>query len=414
MIAEVAASTARTAPRDISARIATPMASGLYIAVDFKPRLGGVAEHTHQMAKHLTELGEHITVVTPTLPGGAEFDQTCEYPIVRFDTKLALGSWLKSRLDRRLMLIGTLRVARRTKAEYLVCDRWSPIAGLNAVLASKLLKIPLILFAYGSEFSQPARFKFSRLVTVRAASRVACVSSYIRAYVLDDGVDPEKVVTIHNGSDLREIDAYQGRGYAGRFPALDAAFPPGRPTLLTVSRLMDRKGIDRVIEAMPTIVRKVPGTRYAVVGDGGDRERVHNLASKSPVRGSITFLGPLTGDKKFECYSRCDVFVLPAREDGFPVVVPEANAFGKPVVGGRSGGIPEAITHGENGLLVDPDSVDEIADAITRLLKNPTEARRLGLNGRRRVENEFTWKASAEALLSVARDAIARPKPTNP
>ncbi len=390
------------------------MASGLYIAVDFKPRLGGVAEHTHQMARHLTELRERITVVTPALPGGAEFDQTCEYPIVRFDTNLAVGSWLKSRLDRRLMLIETLRVARRTKAEYIVCDRWSPIAGLNAVLASKLLKIPLILFAYGSEFSQPARYKFSRRITVRAASRVVCVSSYIRSHVLDDGVDPEKVVTIRNGFDLREIDAYQGRGYAGRFPDLDAVFPSGRPTVLTVSRLMDRKGIDRVIEAMPAIVRKVPGTRYVVVGDGGDRERVHNLASKSPVRDSITFLGPLTGDKKFECYSRCDVFALPAREDGFPVVVPEANAFGKPVVGGRSGGIPEAITHGENGLLVDPDSVDDVAEAITRLLENPAEARRLGDNGRRRVENEFTWKASATALLSVTRDLIERPSLSNP
>ena len=386
------------------------MARGIYIAVDFKPRLGGVAEHTHQMARHLTDLGENITVVTPALPGGAEFDQTCEYPIVRFDTKLALGSWLKSRLDRRLLLIGILVMARRTRAEYLICDRWSPIAGMNAVLASKLLRIPLILFAYGSEFSQPARFKFSRRITVRSAARVICVSSYIRSHVLDDGVDPEKVLTIRNGVDLREIDAYQSRSDPGSFCDLDAAFPPGCPTVLTVSRLMDRKGIDRVIEAMPAIVLKVPGTRYVVVGDGGDRERVHNLASKSPVGSSITFLGPLTGDKKFECYSRCDVFALPAREDGFPIVVPEANAFRKPVVGGRSGGIPEAITHKENGLLVDPDSVDDIAHAITGLLENPAEAHRLGDNGRRRVEDEFTWKASATALLSILRDVFENPK----
>ena len=389
------------------------MASGLYIALDFKPRLGGVAEHTHQMAKHLTELGEQITVLTPALPGGAEFDQTCEYPIVRFDTKLALGSWLKSRLDRRLLLIGILVMARRTSAEYLICDRWSPIAGVNAVLASKLLRIPLILFAHGSEFSQSPPFKFSRKITVRAASRVICVSSYIRSFVLDDGVKPEKVFRIPNGFDLREIDAYRSRNYPGRFRDLDAAFPPGCPTVLTVSRLMDRKGIDRVIEAMPAIVRQVPGTRYVVVGDGGDRERVHGLASKSPVGDSITFLGPLTGDNKFECYSRCDVFAMPSREDSFPIVFPEANAFGKPVVGGRSGGVPDAITHQDNGLLVDPDSVDDIAHAITGLLENPAEAHRLGANGRRRVEDEFTWKASATALLSVVREVRKRPKSTN-
>ena len=385
------------------------MAAGLYIAVDFKPRLGGVAEHTHQMAKHLTQLGEDITVLTPAMAGGAEFDQSCEYPIVRFDTKVALGNWLKSRLDRRLMLIGILVMARKTRAEYLICDRWNPITGMNAALASKLLKVPLVLFAYGSEFSQPARLKLSRRITVRAAARVICVSSYIRSFVLDDGVDPERVLTIPNGFDLREIDAYRGRNYPGRFRDLDAAFPSGCPTVLTVSRLTDRKGIDRVIEAMPAIVQRVPGSRYVVVGDGGDRERVHHLVSESPVRSSITFLGPLTGDKKFECYSRCDVFALPAREDGFPVVVPEANAFGKPVVGGRSGGIPEAITHGENGLLVDPNSVDEVADAITGLLENPSEAHRLGANGRRRVESEFTWKASATSLLSVVHDVLKQP-----
>ena len=389
------------------------MASGLYIAVDFKPRLGGVAEHTHQMARHLAELGERITVITPALPGGAEFDQTCEYPIVRFDTKLALGSWLKSRLDRRLLLIGILGMARRTRAEYLICDRWSPIAGMNAALASKLLKIPLILFAHGSEFSQPARLKFSRKLCVRAAVRVICVSSYIHSHVLDDAVDPEKVLRIPNGFDLREIDAYQSRNYPGRFRDLDAAFPPGHPTVLTVSRLMDRKGIDRVIEAMPSIVRSVPGTRYVIVGDGGDMDRLHSLVSKSAVRGAITFLGPLTGDKKFECYRRCDVFAMPSREDSFPIVFPEANAFGKPVIGGRSGGVPDAITHEANGLLVDPNSVDEIADAITRLLENPAEGHRLGANGRRRVENEFTWKASAAALLAVVRDVLEQPERTN-
>ena len=179
------------------------------------------------MARHLNEFGEHITVLTPALPGGAEFDQTCEYPVVRFDTKVALGSWLKSRLDRRLMLIGILGVARRTRPEYLICDRWSPIAGMNAALASKLLKIPLILFAYGSEFSQPARFRFSRKLTARAAARVICVSSYIRSHVLDDGVEPEKVLTIRNGFDPREIDAYESRSYPGRFRELDAAFPLG-------------------------------------------------------------------------------------------------------------------------------------------------------------------------------------------
>ena len=382
------------------------MASGLYMAVDFKPRLGGIAEHTHQMARHLTELGERITVVTPFLEGGAEFDATCGYPVARFDTRLPTGNWLKSRLDRRLILIEILGAARKTRAKYLICDRWSPLAGPGAVLASRILRIPLILFAHGSEFSQDPPFRFSRKFTVRSADRVVCVSDFTRSNVVEDGVEPEDMPTIRNGVDLREIDTYRSRERPAGFGDLDAAFPAGVPTILTVSRLMDRKGIDRVIEAMPAILSRVPGARYVIVGDGGDGERLHGIVARSPARGSISFLGPLTGDRKFECYARCDVFALPAREEGFPIVVPEANAFGKPVVGGRSGGIPEAVAHGENGLLVDPGSTAEVAAAITRLLEDPAEASRLGANGRRRVENEFTWKASAAALLSVVRDVL--------
>ena len=377
------------------------MAIGLYIAVDFKPNLGGIAEHTHQMAKHLTEVGEEITVLTPALSGSAEFDKTCNYPVVRFATGMPLGTWLKSRLDRRLMLIGILTLANRIDADYLLCDRWSPIAGLNIILASRLLRIPFFLFAHGSEFSQPVPLRNSRKMTVRAATRVISVSNYIRTLVLEDGVNPNNVVTVPNGFDSREIDSYRGRSHTGRFPEIDAAFGQGYPTILTVSRLMDRKGIDRVIQAMPAIVSEVPGTRYIIVGDGGDRDRLRRLVAESPAKDSILFLGPLTGDEKFECYSRCDVFVMPSREDGFAMVFPEANAFGKPVIGGRSGGVPEAIVHGENGLLVDPNNVGEITRAITRLLVSHSERHYLGQKGMSKVKDELNWKASAAKVRSL-------------
>ena len=386
------------------------MATGLYIAVDFKPRLGGIAEHTHQMAKHLTELGERITVLTPSLPGSAEFDKTCNYPVVRFTTKLERGGGWKRPLDRSRILIEIIKVAQRRNADYLMLDRWSPIAGASMILASRLLNIPFFLFAHGSEFSQPIPLRFSRKITVRAATRVICVSSYIRSLALADGVKPSRVVTIPNGFDSREIESYRSRNYEGRFPRVEAACPAGTPTVLTVSRLMSRKGVDRVIEAMPRIVSEVPGTRYIIVGDGGDGERLNQLASASPSGNSITFLGPLTGDEKFECYACCDVFVLPSEVEGFGIVFLEANAFGKPVVAGRIGGVPEAVVHETTGLLVDPDNIGEIVQAITRLLKDPAEARRLGNNGRRRVKNDLNWKVSASKLLSVIHAALEEKK----
>ena len=164
-----------------------------------------------------------------------------------------------------------------------------------------------------------------------------------------------------------------------------------------------------VIGAMPRIVSEASGTRYVIMGDGPDRDHLMRLAAASPVADAITFLGALSDDEKFECFSRCDVFAMPSEREGFGIAFLEANAFGKPVVGGRIGGVPDAVVHGETGLLVDPRSDSEVAEAIIRLLKNPDEARRLGDNGRRRVENELTWNQSARKFLSVIRGVLERP-----
>ena len=388
------------------------MATGLYIALDFKPRLGGIAEHTHQMAKHLTELGEQITVLTPSQPGDAEFDKTCDYPVIRFDTKLPVGNWLKSRLDRRLMLIGILRIARRIKANYLICDRWSPIAGVNLILASKLTQIPFFLFAHGTELARPTRLGIFRGMALRMATRVLCVSGYTKSLAENIGVKQASLAVIHNGFDSREIESYRKRRKENTFPRLDAVFPPGAQTVVTISRLVPRKGIDRVIEAMPRIVSALPGTRYVIGGDGEDRDRLERLANASPARESIVFLGRLTEYEKFECYNRCDVFAMPNREsadgdvEGFGIVFLEANAFGKPVVGGHSGGAIDAIVHEKTGLLVDPLDADSIAESLMKLLKNPQYAHKIGDNGKQMVENEFTWKTGANRLLSITQSSI--------
>ncbi len=364
------------------------------------------------MAKHLTELGEKITVLTPAQPGAIEFDKTCEYPVIRFDTRLPLGNWVKSRLDRRLILIGILRVARRLKADYLICDLWSPIAGLNLVLASILLRLPFFLFAHGTEVARPMHLGVLRTMAFRTATKVLCVSRYTKALVNRLGVKQANLAVIPNGFDVRELDSYQKRCEYSDYRRLDKAFEPGTQTILTISRLVPRKGIDKVIEAMPMIKAEIPEVRYVIGGDGSDIDRLRQLASASPAKESIVFLGRLAQDEKYESYRRCDVFIMPNREpadgdvEGFGIVFLEANAFGKPVIGGRSGGASDAIVHEETGLLVDPCSIDEIAEAVIRLFRNTDEIRRIGDVGRRRVAQDFSWKASADSTLSIAHNAI--------
>ena len=295
------------------------------------------------MAKHLSEFGENIGVLTPARPTDTEaaraFDESCGYPVERFESKAGSGE------------------------------------------ASDLV--------------------------LRKASRNICVSNYTASWIESRGVDPRKICVIPNGVDLRQIEPRQAG--AGISPRGDAAFTVRGPVILTAARLVLSKGIQRVIGAMPRIVSEVPGARYVIVGDGEDREHLARLAAESPAAGAITFLGALTDDEKFECYSRCDVFAMPSEREGFGIAFLEANAFGKPVVGTRIGGVPDAVVHGETGLLVDPRSDDEVGDAIIRLLKSLGEARRLGENGRRRVEKELTWRESARKFLSVIRGVLEQP-----
>ena len=354
-------------------------------------------------------LGRRLLVFTPSRPGYADvdkaFDASCGYPVVRFDTKAGSGEWLTPFFYRR-GLVEIAGAARRANADYIIVDTTGGTLDVSALLAAKLTKRPLIAVTH-DVYRSTLPWRAARDLVLRKASRNVCVSSYTASLVAACGVDPHKICVISNGVDLREIESRRARTGSSR--RVDAAFTDRGPIVLTVARLVRSKGIQRVIGAMPRIVSEAPGTRYVIVGDGGDREHLMRLAAESDVAGAITFLGPLTDDEKFDCYSRCDVFALPSENEGFGIVYLEANAFGKPVVGGRIGGIPDAVVHGETGLLVDPRSDSEVAEAIIRLLKNPDEARRLGDNGRRRVEDEFTWSQSARKLLSVIRGVLGSP-----
>ena len=385
------------------------VSSGLFVAVNFKPMIGGSQEHVHQMAKHLNELGEQTTVLTPSRPGHTEvaraFDQSCGYPVMRFDTKIGSGEWLTPFFYRR-GIVETIGAARRVNADYIVSDTTGGTLDVSALVASRLTGRPLIAVTHEPHQST-VRWRKAFDLVLRKASRNVCVSSYTASWVAARGVDPLKICVIPNGVDLREIDSWRARRGSSR--RVDAAFSGPGPVVLTVARLVLSKGIQNVIGAMPRIVSEASGTRYVIMGDGPDREHLMRLAAASPVADAITFLGALSDDEKFECFSRCDVFAMPSEREGFGIAFLEANAFGKPVVGGRIGGVPDAVVHGETGLLVDPRSDSEVAEAIIRLLKKTDEARRLGDNGRRRVENELTWKQSARKFLSVIGGVLERP-----
>jgi glycosyltransferase involved in cell wall biosynthesis len=209
---------------------------------------------------------------------------------------------------------------------------------------------------------------------------------------------------------------------ADRWPEIRNDGLGNGPLLLSVGSLKTEhayKGVDTVIEALPSIIDAVPGVRYLVVGDGDNRPNLERLAAARGVSERVTFAGEVTDADLAEHYRACDVFVLPSRAslregsrpgtvegEGFGRVYVEAALAGKAVVGSRDGGAAEAVLDGRTGLLVNPRSAGEVAEAVIALLATPERAAAMGAQGRCWALENFTVEAMRRSLESILSSVV--------
>jgi phosphatidylinositol alpha-1,6-mannosyltransferase len=285
--------------------------------------------------------------------------------------------------------------------------------GYLALHLSRLLRLPFVIYAHGNEVlaARDSGWAKPRLA-LTSASRVLANSRYTAGLLASIGVDERRVEIVHPGCDVahyRPIDAPSG--------AFEALLGRARcPMILTVGNLVPRKGHDVVIRALPAILSRVPGLLYVIVGEGPNQEPLEQLARSVGVRNCVLFAGRVPHERLPEYFALCDAYVMPSRArleqadlEGFGLVYLEANACGKPAIGGRAGGVPDAIVHGKTGLLVDPGDADDVARAVVTLLGNRELATMMGRQGLERVRASFTWTHVAqrvrEALAAAAESA---------
>jgi phosphatidylinositol alpha-1,6-mannosyltransferase len=180
-----------------------------------------------------------------------------------------------------------------------------------------------------------------------------------------------------------------------------------RKVLLTVGRLQKRKGHDVMVRALATLRRRRPDTLYSIVGDGDERSHLERLVDELDLSGHVQFLGAVDEDTLLSCYQQCDLFVLPNREiegdiEGFGMVLLEAQACGKPVITGQSGGTMEAIKVPDTGILVDCHQAETLAAAVDDLLSDATRSQRMG-EAARQWAIEFGWDRLAARAVDLFR-----------
>ncbi|MEM3466320.1 MAG: glycosyltransferase family 4 protein, partial [Candidatus Jordarchaeales archaeon] len=177
-------------------------------------------------------------------------------------------------------------------------------------------------------------------------------------------------------------------------------------TILFVGRMVRRKGPDLLLKAFAMLLKEHPDAWLVMVGDGPFLSSLKDLARQLKLEDRVEFTGALRGKPLYSRYAECDVFVMPSRQtatdvEGFGMVFLEAGFFGKPSVGTRTGGIPEAVLDGETGILVPQDDVGALQDALSLLLKDKAFAKRLGEKARERVLSEFTWEKATLRFIDL-------------
>jgi phosphatidylinositol alpha-1,6-mannosyltransferase len=268
-------------------------------------------------------------------------------------------------------------------------------------------ELPVFIAAHGKELlHEPlARIRLAQSVYDRIRSRALQgargffpvsqrTAQLLAASVARASVD---ICVVSNGVDPEQFQPRDARALRAELVGSNDG-----PVLLSVARLVTRKGIDTVLRALPAVLKEWPGATYVILGDGPDYSRLAQLAGELGLTKSVRFIArsirPLA-----DYYNACDLFVMPAREEpgdieGFGLVFLEAGACGKPVIGARAGGVTDAILDGVTGLLVPPDDSVALATAMGEVLRNPERAAAFGRAARARILRECTWDHAAARI----------------
>jgi glycosyltransferase involved in cell wall biosynthesis len=199
---------------------------------------------------------------------------------------------------------------------------------------------------------------------LRRADRLLAVSNFTRQRMLRDlGVSPDRIGLVPNTFDADEFRPEPKPHYLLKRFRLEAE----QPVILTVARLAsaDRyKGYDQILRVLPAIKKVHPNIRYVIAGSGPDRKRIEGLIKELGLEENVTLAGYVPNHELCAFYNLCDVFAMPSKGEGFGIVFLEALGCGKPVVAGNKDGSVDAVANGKLGVLVDPDDLNEIREAL--------------------------------------------------
>lgn len=367
---------------------------------DFPPTSGGIAQWAAGVAKSIHQMGHHLRVVTRFISDNhAGYSSKWKFPVhfMKGNHWKKLRSWYCYTSIKNLYHEGF-------HPDLIIATTWNFARGITNLTKKKGTK--LILIVHGLEVTRKMSLIKRKWLskTLMKCDLVIAVSNFTRSQILEKyELDLKNIFVFPNGVDISIFNSRMDSSPLKKTYQLS-----NEKIILTLARVVERKGHDQVIKALPKVLKKFPNLKYIISGDWNTDYylKLLKLIKELNLENVVIFTGYVSPDEIQQFYNLCDVYIMPSREieetgdtEGFGITYLEANACQKPVIGGNSGGVSDAVVDGVTGFLVNPMDTDEIAEKLILLLSDPQLSHQLGKQGRERIEKSYTWDRISENIL---------------
>lgn len=280
--------------------------------------------------------------------------------------------------------------------------------GYGLIPVCKKWHIPLIVDIHGdtlfSSWLNHIILNKKVMKTLDFSSKIICISKNIYSLAKKNGINTEKLEYLPSGVDIEKFKPRNKEKIRQEFNIME------QKIVLFVGQLTKEKGLDCLLKAIYYIASKennIKDTRFIIIGDGPGKKEFVSLSQKLRINNLITFTGSVFGENLLKWYSLADLFVLPSLSEGKPTVINEAMASECPIIATNVSGIPEQITEGYNGFLVEPENPKMLAEKIKYLLINENELIRMSKNSRKIIITEgWTWQGYAKRITDIYNEAL--------
>ena len=385
------------------------MITTLVVTNDFGPRSGGIETFIHGLLAQASKNQQRNFVVLTSR-------QTPQDEVVKFDQQMWEENRIKVIRDSAKVLLPTQRLAKVATDLFIAHDCENVIFGASAplgLLAKSLRKAGakhIVALTHGHEvwWARMPLFSAALRRIGAQADQMTYLGEFTRGAVANALLreDHSKLVHLPPGVDLsRFTPAAKSVELQKKWGIEDA------PVIVSIGRLVARKGSDQLIKAMPEVLKQFPKSKLLLVGTGNYQKRLERLVRNLKVEESVIFTGRVDHDLLPDYFRLGDIFAAPCRSrygglevEGLGIVYLEASACGVPVIAGKSGGAPDAVLDGKTGLLVNGRDHRDVGAALIKLLSDQPLRQKMGADGRAWMEQLWSWEGIGARFEEIITD----------